>query len=195
MYKKSQLVGLVAGKALLTASHLSLAGEKCERNSKTQEIETTPVNAVFSSPGKSFVKSKNIYVVGSDISSLNIQIDGIQRCGQLVDVYMVYSTDLSSSTEWPQTQVGRIMVGKNIEIFDTALNVPSQDKLNFTLNLDQVREKLPNQKLLFIQAATFPSGSPINFETAQISNLVNLAIYPKPVCSGEKKTESVVPCF
>lgn len=99
MNKKTQLVSLVAGKALLTASHFSLAGEKCERDSKTQEVQTTPVNAVFSSPRNSFVKSDNLYVVGSNVSSLNIEIDGIQRCGQLVDVYLVYSTGLASSSD------------------------------------------------------------------------------------------------
>jgi hypothetical protein len=79
-------------------------------------------------------------------------------------------------------------------VFDISLNVASRDELYFILDLNKVREKFPNRELVFIQAATFPSGN-LGFEKAQISNIVNLALYPRPVCQGSQKAKPIYPCF
>jgi len=194
--KKSKLISLVAGKTLLTAGHFALSGETCpDPDSKSSSVENTPVSVEFIPPEESFANQDDFYVVGSNISSLKVRVRGIERCGQVVDVYLVYSVDLASPGDWPRTQTGEIFVSQNMEFFGVALNVPSQNQLDFTLDINEVREKFPNQELVFIQAATIPSGDDIGLEKAQISNLVNLALYPRPICRGEQKAEPIVPCF
>jgi hypothetical protein len=193
--KKSKLINLAAGKVLLAASHVAFSGEICpDPDSKSQSVENTPLAVELIPPEDSFADQNDFYVVGSDVSSLKFRVSGIERCGQLVDIYLVYSVDLASPGDWPRTQTGEIFVGQNIEVFGVSLNVPSQDQLDFLLDLNQVREKFSNKELVFIQAATFPSGN-LGFEKAQISKLINLALYPRPVCQGEQKAEPVVPCF
>jgi hypothetical protein len=193
--KKSKFINLVAGKTLLTASHVALSGQTCpDPNSKSQSVENTAIDAEITAPDSFTNLQNDFYVVGSDLSSLKVRVSGLERCGQAVDIYLVYSVDLASPNDWPRTQVGKIFLGKNLEIFDISLNVPSRDQLDFTLDLNQVREKFPNKQLVFIQVATFPSGD-LNFEKAQISNLINLALYSRRVCQGEGKTKPVIPCL